>query len=99
MLGKTFMKDRRCNLFQLQNFGVKLQREFFTVCTPLPELGKPDKGFNAPFAQEIDQVGDEGHVLPITDLLALAIRGAVARLNSSRPFERSVKTAAMEIPR
>src|SRR5215468_10780734 len=56
-------------ILQPRYLGVKLTREFLSVRSGRAELSESDRSFDASFAEESDQVWNEGHVLPITDLL------------------------------
>jgi hypothetical protein len=56
-------------LFQFQNLRVQLPRKFLPIRAPLAEFGEPDRNLNSLFAQEVYQVGDESHILPVTHLL------------------------------
>ena len=56
--------------FQFQNLGVQLPRKFLPIRIPLADLGELDRNLNAPFAQEVYQVRNESHILPVTHLLA-----------------------------
>lgn len=52
-----------------QKFVMYLACESFTVCTRRPEFRKSNGGTNASLAEKVEQVGNESHILPITNFL------------------------------
>ena len=49
---------------------MELAGEFFAVSAAIAELGEADFGVDDAFAEEVEEVRDEGHVFPITNFLA-----------------------------
>jgi hypothetical protein len=56
-------------LFQFQNLGVQLARKFFAIRAAVSKLSELGRNFDSLFAQEVYQVWDESHILPVTHLL------------------------------
>jgi hypothetical protein len=57
------------SVFMFDSFGVQDPGKFFAISFLLLQSGEPSRSLNAPFGQQIEQVWNQGHVLPIANLL------------------------------
>ena len=60
--------DKR--MFHPQNFRVQLSSELLAIRVSFAQLFETYRGLNGALATQVDEMRHEGHVLPVTDLLA-----------------------------
>jgi hypothetical protein len=75
--GWRFSKERGGVGREVEEPLVELAGELFAVVGVFVEVVEPDGGLEVMFVEEIEQVGQKGHVAPITDLFAHVAVGQV----------------------